>query len=319
MDSESQKSADQKLPIALALGRRTVRGLAQIGPLSGDRRPPRFGRAAMYITVGAVLGVVFLHPVTMIIYWLEFHADLEPAFDAGVWEFVVSRTASSFSAHMLGMTALFAGVGAAIGLAFAVAEQVFAGWRETLAVLEEEIVRDLPSIIAAGEGERVEFKATARWDLRQGNVNKALEGVIVKSVAGFANHIGGSLLVGVADSGQIVGLEYDYRTLKDKNRDGFERFLMGLVKNSLGGNVCALVHAVFGIVDGKDVCRVVVEPALRPVFVHEGKLSRYFLRAGNATRELDAREALEHVATRLDRRRENARAGEGGTRGSRVA
>jgi hypothetical protein len=132
--------------------------------------------------VGAVLGVVFLHPVTMIIYWLEFRADLEPGLGAGVWEFVTSRMASSFSADMLGMTALFAGVGAAIGLAFAVAEHAFTRWRETLAVLEEEIVRDLPSIIAAGESERVEFKATARWDLRQGKVNKAPDGVIVKII-----------------------------------------------------------------------------------------------------------------------------------------
>lgn len=270
-------------------------------PRSGDHRL-RFARAALHLALGVVLGVAFLHPVTMIIYWIEFRADLEPAFGASVWEFVISRMASSFNAHMLGMTALFAGIGAAIGLAFAGAEHVYARWRETLAALEEEVARDIPSLVAAGESERVEFKATARWDLHQEKVNKGLEGVIVKGIAGFANHTGGSLLVGVADSGQIVGLEYDYRTLKSKNRDGFERLLMSVVKDSMGGDVCSLVHTVFGVVDGKDVCRVIVEPALRPVFVHDGKQSRYFLRAGNTTRELDVREALDHVAARSNRK-----------------
>jgi predicted HTH transcriptional regulator len=66
---------------------------------------------------------------------------------------------------------------------------------------------DIQKIIGAGESESVEFKAAARWDYRAGTANKALETVICKTIAGLSNGKGGSLLVGVDDSGAIVGLE----------------------------------------------------------------------------------------------------------------
>jgi hypothetical protein len=43
---------------------------------------------------------------------------------------------------------------------------------------------------------------------------------------------------------------------------------------------------------------VTVERSPAPVFYAEGDRSRYFLRTGNATRELDVAEALRHVSRR---------------------
>jgi hypothetical protein len=40
---------------------------------------------------------------------------------------------------------------------------------------------------------------------------------------------------------------------------------------------------------------VMVESSQRPVFFADGDRSRFFLRTGNATRELDAAEAVRHV------------------------
>jgi len=81
---------------------------------------------------------------------------------------------------------------------------------------------DVRTLAEAGEGAAVEFKASLRWDLQEQRVNKALERVVAKTVAGFLNGHGGRLLLGVDDAGGIAGLAADYATLTRRDRDGFE-------------------------------------------------------------------------------------------------
>ncbi|MDX2060075.1 MAG: ATP-binding protein [Gemmatimonadales bacterium] len=195
------------------------------------------------------------------------------------------------------MTSLFAFLGGVIGLAF---------WRYALRLgpaagfelQADGAARDLSAVLAAGEGEQVEFKASARWDGNLGRINRALEETVVRSIAGFLNHRGGVLLIGVTDAGAVTGLQADFQTLKRRDRDGFQAFLMGLVQSRLGGHVCAQVHVEFSDVRGLDVCRIQVEPASAPVYYQDGPVARYYVRTGNGTRELDVREAIIHVAWR---------------------
>ncbi len=153
-------------------------------------------------------------------------------------------------------------------------------------------VKDL---IVIGESAELEFKSSLRWDIRQQRTNKDLEGVIVKTVAAFLNmpH-GGVLLVGVADDGTILGLEQDYQTLKSKNRDGFERHTYQLLLEAYGSDMAMLVRVGFEGIDGKDICRITAQPSHKPIYV-EG---RFYIRTGNATRELSARDSIEYTRTR---------------------
>jgi predicted HTH transcriptional regulator len=48
-----------------------------------------------------------------------------------------------------------------------------------------------------------------------------MEYAVLKSIAGFMNTHGGTLLVGVADDGAIVGIEEDFAFLGKKNVDGW--------------------------------------------------------------------------------------------------
>jgi hypothetical protein len=260
-----------------------------------------------HVLVGAGLGVLVLHPVNEVIYWFEFHPTV--AAEAGtLWHSLGRRLLLVFTPRMLPMTGLFALVGAAVGLGFGWYYRKLVRRRSAAARIQEEFERDLAAAIAAREGERVEFKASARWDAQLGKTNKTLEEAVVRTIAGFLNHAGGSLFVGVADSGEIVGAEPDYRTLKRSDRDGFEQFVMGLVKHALGGDVCARVHIRFRSAGGKDVCQIAVEASERPVYCQDGALARYFLRMGNSTRELDVREAMRHIAQRWPVRRRRDRA-----------
>jgi hypothetical protein len=71
----------------------------------------------------------------------------------------------------------------------------------------------ITDLIQEGESDELEFKSSLRWDYKQGKVNKELEGVIVKTVSAFANSDGGTLLIGVDDDGNALGIEKDLLSL----------------------------------------------------------------------------------------------------------
>jgi len=268
----------------------------------GRRAERRHDRLKWIVPVhtlaGVFLSILVLHPVTMVIYCFEFHPELT---QSGVLHLAASRMGSAFVPHMWPMTGAFALIGALLGIGSGLYSRVIMRKLLLVSQLDRKMGMTVHLLIATGENDAVEFKSSLRWDHRQRKCNKALEVVIVKTIAGFLNHDGGDLLVGVADDGSVVGLGDDYATLRKKDRDGFELLLMQLVKNALGGDVCTLLHAVFQEIDDRDVCRVLIEPSERPVYVQHGGRALYFVRTGNSTHELDTKEALDHIARRKRR------------------
>lgn len=98
----------------------------------------------------------------------------------------------------------------------------------------------------------VEFKSSARWDMKQNTANKVLELVIVKTVAAFMNgKSGGTLLIGVDDNRSAIGLAHDYQTLgKKQDRDGYENWLTTLLLDQFGKESSPLIHITFHDVAG---------------------------------------------------------------------
>ncbi len=166
-------------------------------------------------------------------------------------------------------------------------------------LLKMELNKDMPSIIQQGEGPFLEFKSTFRWDMEQSRTNRLLEGVVLKSIAGFLNSKhGGTLLIGVSDDGQIIGLENDYQTLKKQNQDGFEQIIMTAIAANLGADLCSHVSILFHVIDNKTICRLIVTPSVRPVFLNQGNNPKLYVRTGGATRDLNIQEALEFAPIR---------------------
>jgi hypothetical protein len=169
-------------------------------------------------------------------------------------------------------------------------------------LLKMELDRDIPSIIRQGEGPFLEFKSTFRWDMEQSRTNRQLEGVVLKSLAGFLNsNHGGTLLIGVADDGEIIGLENDYQTLKKPNQDGFEQVIMSAIAANLGADLCSHVSILFHVIDNKAICRLIVSPSARPVYLNQGNSPKLYIRTGGATRDLNIQEALEFSSMRWNR------------------
>lgn len=156
-------------------------------------------------------------------------------------------------------------------------------------------------LIAAGETEHVEFKAAARYNQYTGERDPKIELVIVKTVAGFANAKGGTLLIGVNDAGHAIGLDEDLALVKKGDLDGYQLFLTDLLEHTIGKPATASVKVTFPAVDGHRVCRVDVEPAISPIFVDPpggNKQADFYVRIGNSTRQLTTDEVLSYQKTR---------------------
>lgn len=247
---------------------------------------------------GALIGVLILAPSYDYISAREQSVDPLSSFEYMFGQ-IADMVMGRISHNNLMLLMFYAEIGAVVGLLslflFRLIHQRFVH----IDYLKMELDKDLPSIIRQGEGPHLEFKSSLRWDMAESRINRALEGVILKTVAGFLNSsIGGTLLIGVADNGEVIGLEKDYQTLKRPDQDGFEQAVMTAISANLGADLCAFVHVLFHVIDGKLVCRLIVSPANRPVFVEQGNTQKFYVRTGGATRDLNIKEALDFIAGR---------------------
>ena len=152
---------------------------------------------------------------------------------------------------------------------------------------------DLAAIIAGGESDRVEFKETLRFDVRQEKNNPEMGKVVVKTIAAFLNTHGGRLFVGVKDDGSILGLEAD----KFSNEDHAMKHLTDLVSDKIGSSAWKEAHASFKDIHGVRVLVVQCEKASLPAYVREKGPDRevFYIRTNVATKEISGRELVAYV------------------------
>jgi type I restriction enzyme R subunit len=170
-------------------------------------------------------------------------------------------------------------------------------------------------LLGRKEDQHLEFKSTLRWDLAKGEKSRLVEGASIKTVAAFLNaEFGGTLLIGVGDGGEVVGLEHDYGTLHREGRDDSDVFLLHLnqvIEGAVGLAAAANVTTTIHRVDGHDLCRVHVEPSGHPIDAEvtvadeHGQFAKkraFFIRLNNGTRSIeDEAERERYVAQRWGR------------------
>lgn len=250
----------------------------------------------MAALIGAAVGVFLLAPSYDYINSREHNADPLSSLE---YVFIQIKEILTGQVNQNNLLLFYAEIGGMLGLLSLGFYRIVHSRLSRLEYLKAELDKDLPFIIRQGEGPLLEFKSSFRWDMEEARVNRNLENVVLKTLTGFLNsHIGGTLLIGVRDDGEILGLEKDYQTLKKPNQDGFEQTLMTAISTQLGADLCSYVHILFHVIDAKDVCRVIISPAARPVFLNQGNTPKFFVRTGGGTRDLNIPEALEYVAGR---------------------
>ena len=165
----------------------------------------------------------------------------------------------------------------------------------------------LEELIAEGEDDELEFKSSLRWDFKELATNKKLEEVIVKTVAAFANSQGGTLLIGVSDSGEILGLEGDYLSLGGANRDKFELHLRNLLSSAFGAAfVSSKLKVLFPAIGEVEICQVDVQPSAKPLVLTVKDKNgvgqeKFYVRSGNSSQELSLAEMPPYLAERFQK------------------
>ena len=151
---------------------------------------------------------------------------------------------------------------------------------------------DIAALVDGGESDDVEFKSTLRTNLHTGKRDSRMEDAVVKTVAGFLNQKGGSLVIGVHDDGTPNGIDDDGFASEDK----MNLHLTNLLNDRLGAAIWANVHANFEDLGRYRVLRVRCDPSGEAIFDKQGRL---FVRTGHATVELSAKDASAYVAQRF--------------------
>jgi Putative DNA-binding domain len=186
-------------------------------------------------------------------------------------------------------TTLLLAFGFSFGLSLLVAGLVAFLRRDAVTV-------DVAALLAAGESEHVEFKETARWNVREDKKDPRMEQVVAKTVAAFLNSDGGTLVIGADDHGHAVGLARDFSTLREQDADRFELWLRDMLATTLGKNAAALPHIRFAELDGQTVCAVRCPRSPEPVFLAQGNTRDLWVRVGNSTRSFGVDEAVTYVS-----------------------
>ena len=171
---------------------------------------------------------------------------------------------------------------------------------ENLKGKEKEDVIDYGKIIKGGENDYVEFKSSLRWDYEQENTNKLMEYIVAKTISAFINSEGGKLFIGVNDSGEILGIEKDCATFKNKNKDGFLLQLTQVINQYLGKEFNQYISIKIVPIDGKDICIVDIANSAMPVFLKNNDKEEFYIRASASSQPMSIREANEYIRTHWD-------------------
>ncbi|MBA2671749.1 MAG: DUF262 domain-containing protein [Gemmatimonadetes bacterium] len=178
------------------------------------------------------------------------------------------------------------------------AEVIRKAWLELTSGEVFKLASSPPSVstlLEAGESTDLEYKSTLRTNLHTGQPDEKMHLAAMKTIAGFLNTNGGTLLIGVSDDGEVLGLEADGFPDEDK----LALHLVNLIGDRIGQIFLPYVHPHYEHNSGKRVLLVRCERGPRPAFVKDAQLQRFFVRGGNATTELVGPSITDYVKQRF--------------------
>lgn len=154
------------------------------------------------------------------------------------------------------------------------------------------------NIIKQGENSILEFKSTLRIDLKSGKPEKFIEHSVLKTMAAFLNSDGGTLLIGVDDAKNILGLETDFNSFSKPDKlDEFQKHFDNLIAKSLGNKCYHYLKVEIPLIEDKMICAVTIKSkSSEPVYITDEKgQESFYIRRLASTVELKPSEAIKYI------------------------
>ena len=151
--------------------------------------------------------------------------------------------------------------------------------------------KGLLDMIKTGEHKGLEFKSTLRTNLFTKQVDKRVEHSVLKTVAAHLNSGGGTLLVGVGNKGEVIGLGNDLFESSDKLSLHFKN----LIKDYIGHEF--LPYIQFGLVPvgDKHVMKVDCANSDKHVFLKASGGEEFYVRNGPSSEKLEGSALVNYI------------------------
>ena len=163
---------------------------------------------------------------------------------------------------------------------------------------EKEKEKEYWQLIRKGESATVEFKSTLRVDVRTGKPEKFIQHSVIKTLAAFLNSQGGTLLIGIDDNKNIIGLENDFNSFSKPDKlDEFQKFLDNLLGNSIGNRFHRYLEVKFPELEEKVICVITIQKKSgRPVYVtNDAGQEVFYIRRLASTIDLKPSEIVKYI------------------------
>ncbi len=163
-------------------------------------------------------------------------------------------------------------------------------------VSNRSIENEILSIIRKGESTSLEFKQSLSNNLNIDNKDKNLETACLKTIVGFLNiKKGGTLLIGVHDTGEVIGLNDEMKKFYKKYSNPKDRiclYFKELVKNRIGIDSFNYLEYTTVDIKKKIILKIVCKHSDKEIFL-DGK--EFYVRRGPSTEKLEGRALTEHI------------------------
>jgi hypothetical protein len=149
----------------------------------------------------------------------------------------------------------------------------------------------IKSRIYEGESKTLEFKQTFSLDISKQKKEKYIEDACIKTMAAFMNSDGGTLIVGIADNGDLVGLD-DEVSMFYKNNDSFLLHVKNQIKNRIGEQFYPFINYRLVKLESKTLLLVECLPSNSEVYVDS---KDFFVRTNPATDKLEGPKLVSYI------------------------
>ncbi len=148
------------------------------------------------------------------------------------------------------------------------------------------------SLIRQGESAELEFKETFSLCIRRQTKEKDIELSSLKTIAAFLNTNGGTLLIGINDSAQVVGLNREIEKFWKNKNDKFLLNFKNAIQSKIGEEFYPFINHKIVSIDNLDIVLVECKKSTKGCFLNK---KDFYVRTNPATDKLEGPQLVEYI------------------------
>ena len=151
---------------------------------------------------------------------------------------------------------------------------------------------EVRNIIRQGESKNTEYKETLSLDVKKKTKEKYVELSALKTIVAFLNTEGGTLLLGVADNGELTGIDIEIDKFHKSNTDKFLLHMKNIIKTRIGEEFYPYIDYKLVAISDKNVLFVKCKESESPCYLDDAV---FYVRTNPATDKLEGPKLVQYV------------------------